>query len=334
MMRTLSEALDRRVLLCDGSLARQLRAHDLDQARDLLGVPDGIEALSLTRARLLRDLHIAYLEAGADVVRTNTLAASPLTLQRFELGESAFYINYSAAEIACEAVDSLPGQGRRRFVLGVVRDQGWDQAPKAIEDAVSVQVEGLLAGGADGIALDLLAGTGRARMFLTGARRAKERLGASAPVLLQRNPGGAEFSEAMRALADGVIDFRHGPAAPDRRARGDWLEAAIQEERINLLGGGDTPADTARLDAALRAQAEDGLRPATRPNPPPARSIRNRSRCRWGEKKGGRLQRHRSCPALRSKIARLGLIGRNQPMMFFVYNPYFVAFQNQLEQCD
>ncbi len=271
MMRTLAEALDHRVLLCDGSLARQLRAHDLDEARDLLGAPDGIEALSLTRARLLRDLHIAYLEAGADVVRTNTLAASPLTLARHDLGESAFCINYSAAEIACEAVDTVPGQGRRRFVLGVVRDQGWDQAPKVIEDAVSVQVEGLLAGGADGIALDMLAGTGRARVFLTGARRAKQRLGASAPVFLQRNPGGSEFSQAMRALADGVIDFRHGQAAPGQRARGDWLEAAIQEERINLIGGGDTPADTARLDAALRAQAEDGLRPVTAWRRNPAR---------------------------------------------------------------
>ncbi|MHA1154003.1 MAG: homocysteine S-methyltransferase family protein [Alphaproteobacteria bacterium] len=257
-MRTLSEALDRRVLLCDGSLARQLRAHDLDEARDFLGVPDGIEALSLTRARLLRDLHIAYLEAGADVVRTNTLAASPLSLRRFDLGESAFCINYSAAEIACEAVDFLPGQGRRRFVLGVVRDQGWDEAPKAIEDAVSVQVEGLLAGGADGIALDMLAGTGRARVFLMGAQRAKERLGARAPVFLQRSPGGAEFSQAMQALADGVIDYRNGHAG-----RSGWLDAAIQEDWINLLGGGDTPADTARLDAALRAQAEDGLRPVT-----------------------------------------------------------------------
>jgi len=265
-MRTLSEALDRRVLLSDGSLARQLRAHDLDEARDFLGVPDGIEALSLTRARLLREIHIAYLEAGADVVRTNTLAASPLTWQRFDLGESAFCINYSAAETACEAVDSLPGQGRRRFVLGVVRDQGWDVAPKAIEDAVSVQVEGLLAGGADGIALDMLAGTGRARVFLIGARRAKQRIGSHAPVFLQRTPGGAEFSEAMRALADGVIDFRHGQAG-----RAGWLETAIQRDRINLLGGGDTPADTARLDGALRAQAEDGLRPVTAWRRNPAR---------------------------------------------------------------
>ncbi len=269
-MRNLAEALDRRVLLCDGSLARQLCAHDLDEARDFLGAPEGIEALSLTRARLLRDLHIAYLEAGADVVRTNTLAASPLTLQRFDLGESAFCINYSAAEIACEAVDAVPGQGRRRFVLGMVRDQGWDEAPKAIEAAVSVQVEGLLAGGADGIALDILAGTGRARMFLNGAQRAKQRLGARAPVFLQRGPGG-EFSVAMQALADGIIDYRHGPASQAQRARGDWLEAAIQEEGINLLGGGGTPDDTARLDAALRAQAEDGLRPTTAWRRDPAR---------------------------------------------------------------
>ncbi len=265
-MRTLSDALDHRVLLSDGSLARQLRARDLNEARDFLSAPNCIEALSLTRARLLRDLHIAYLEAGADVIRTNTLEASPLTLQRVGLGESAFCMNFSAAEVACEAVDAVPGQGRRRFVLGVVRDQGWDEAPKVIEEAVSVQVEGLLAGGADGIALDMLAGAGRARVFLIGARRAKERLGARAPVFLQRNPGGAEFSEAMRALADGVIDFRHGQAH-----RGGWLEAAIQKDRINLLGGGDTPEDTARLDAALRAQAEDGLRPVTAWRRNPAR---------------------------------------------------------------
>lgn len=265
-MRSLFEALDHRVLLSDGALARQLRGHDLDERRDFLGAPDCIEALSLTRARLLREIHVAYLKAGADVIRTNTLAASPLTLARYDLGESAFCINYSAAEIACEAVDTVPGRGRRRFVLGVVRDQGWDEAPKLIEEAVSTQVEGLLAGGADGIALDLLAGTGRTRMFLRGAQRAKERLDARAPVFLQRNPGGAEFSEAMRALADGVINFRHG-----QTGRSGWLETAILEERVNLLGGGDTPKDTARLDAALRAQAEDGLRPVTQWRRDPAR---------------------------------------------------------------
>ncbi len=258
MWRTFPEALDHRVLLSDGSVVRQIRAHDLDLKRDFFGARDCIEALNLTRARLVREVHVTYLEAGADVIRTNSLEASPLSLERHGLGEEAFCINYSAAEIACEAVDSVPGRGRRRFVLGVVRDQGWDVDPKTIEQAVFTQVEGLLAGGVDGIALDLVPGTGRTRMFLRGARLAKEHLGARAPVFLQRNAGGAEFSERMLALADGVIRARHGQAG-----RANWLANAILKERVNLVGGGDTPEDTAELDRLLRSRAEDGMRPVT-----------------------------------------------------------------------
>lgn len=262
-MRNLSEALDQRVLLTDGSAVRQLRAHKLDLERDLYGAAEYISLLNLTRAPLVRAAHIGYLEAGADVIRTNTLESSPLSLQRYGLGDEAFYINYSAAQIACEAVDSVPGQGRRRFVLGVVRDQGWDVAPGIIDQAVATQIEGLLAGGVDGIALDLTPGTGRARLFLSGAQKAKERLGASAPVFLQEIcgqeiSGETAFSAQMHDMADGVICFRHG-----QTERADWLETAIRTQQVNLIGGGDTPQDTAKLDAFLRAQAEDGLRPAT-----------------------------------------------------------------------
>ncbi|MEX0759210.1 MAG: homocysteine S-methyltransferase family protein, partial [Tistlia sp.] len=146
-MRTLIEAIDQRVLLTDGSLARQLRGAQLNVARDLNGVEDCLELLNLTRAQLVRESHRAYLRAGADVIRTNSLQASPLSLARWDLADQAFYLNYAAAELACEAVDSVPGRGRRRFVLGVVRDQGWDAAPAELEAAVAVQVEGLLAGG-------------------------------------------------------------------------------------------------------------------------------------------------------------------------------------------
>lgn len=255
-MRTLREALDHRVLLSDGSAQRQLRTHDLDLARDLYGAAECVDVLNLTRAPLVRDAHIAYLEAGADVIRTNTLEASPLSLHAHGLGEDAFCINYSAAQIACEAVDSVPGRGRRRFVLGMVRDQGWDVSPAEVEDAVSVQVEGLIAGGADGIALDIVPGTGRSRMFLRGAQRAKDRLRSGVPVFLQRVAGTTEFSDRMRALADGIIRFRHGQAG-----RSDWLDAEILAQGVNLVGGGDTPVDTATLNRLLRARAEDGLRP-------------------------------------------------------------------------
>ena len=128
-MRILHEALAQRVLLTDGALTRQLRKRPIDVERDLWGHPERLELLCLTRAGWVRSLHESYLRAGADLVRTHTLEASPLSLEAAGLADQAFYLNFAAAQIACEAVDSVPGRGRRRFVLGLVRDQGWDAPP-------------------------------------------------------------------------------------------------------------------------------------------------------------------------------------------------------------
>ncbi len=265
-MRTLIEALEQRVLLTDGAAARRLRAEDLDVKRDFFGAEGLLAVLNLTRPELVRRTHEAYLEAGADVIRTNTLSASPLSLAGQGFAGEAFFLNHAAAEIAAQAVDSLPGRGRRRFVLGVVRDDGWDVAPAEIEAAVAVQVEGLLSGGVDGITLDVLPGAGRTPVFLRGARRAKESLDARAPIFLQRGPAGADFSDLAKQRAEGVIRYRHGPAA-----RAGLLAAAIEDSEVNLVGGGDLPEDTARLDGQLRGLAEDGFRPylpSARPSAP------------------------------------------------------------------
>ncbi len=257
-MRSIFEALDQRTLLADGSLARQIDQQALDLKRDLFGADGSLEVLNISRADLIRNLHKAYLVKGADVVRTNSLAAGYLSLAPLGFGDETFYINYAAAEIACEAVDSLPGRGRRRFVLGVVRDHGWEATPMEVAKSVEVQTQGLLAGGADGIVLDILPGAGRAPMFLNGAKRARAALKARAPIFLQSSAGAPEFSERSRGEADGVIRHRHGTA--DKR---DWLLPAILEQGVNLIGGGASPADTAKLDAMLRQVAEDGTRPRT-----------------------------------------------------------------------
>ena len=265
-MRTLIEALEQRVLLTDGAAARRLRAERLDPQHDFFGAEGLLPVLNLTRPELVRRTHEAYLEAGADVILTNTLGASPLSLASHGFAGEAFFLNHAAAEIAAQAVDNLPGRGRRRFVLGVVRDDGWDVAPAEIEAAVTIQVEGLLSGGVDGITLDILPGAGRTPVFLRGARRAVESLGARAPIFLQRGPAGPDFSDLAKSRAEGVIRYRHGPVA---RAR--LLAAAIEDGGVNLVGGGDLPEDTARLDAQLRGLAEDDFRPylpAARPSSP------------------------------------------------------------------
>ncbi len=257
-MRTLIDALNQRSLLADGSLARQIDSKSLDLGRDLFGAEGCLEVLNITRADRVREIHRAYLQAGADVIRTNSLGAGYLSLAPLGLGEEAFYLNYAAAEIACEAVDSLPGKGRRRFVLGVVRDQGWEAPPLEVSQSVQQQVEGLLAGGADGVVLDILPTAGRAQIFLSGAKRGRDGISSRAPIFLQNSPGATAFSPRSLQEADGLITYRHGPVS-----RGEWLLPAVLEQQVNLIGGGASPKETAKLDRLLRNLSEDGARPRT-----------------------------------------------------------------------
>ncbi|HLS68578.1 MAG TPA: homocysteine S-methyltransferase family protein [Kiloniellales bacterium] len=255
-MRRLEEAMAERVLLADGAFRRRLRRLPIDTHRDLWGREGRLEVLCLSRPEWVRGLHEAYLRAGADVIRTHTREASPLSLGPAGLEQEAFYLNYVAAQLACEAVDAVPGRGRRRFVLGLVQDQGWNAGPAATEQAIELQVEALIAGGVDGIALDVPPETGRAAIFLRAARKARGFCEVSAPIYLQSPVGPLGHSSRLLQHPDGVIRFQAG-----NHAHSDWLGRAVEEEGATLVGGGRTPEDTAERDRRLRLLAEDGLRP-------------------------------------------------------------------------
>ena len=66
--------------------------------------------LDLSRPDVIRGIHGAYLEAGADAIETNTFGGSPITLGEFELADQAFEINRQACVLAHEAI----ARGRRR----------------------------------------------------------------------------------------------------------------------------------------------------------------------------------------------------------------------------
>ena len=268
-MRVLAEALAREVLLADAGTEHRLRALELDIARDLFGAEGCLAVLSLTRAQMLRGIYEEQLRAGADIVRTNTKQASPLELRRFGLEEDAFAINYGAAQIASAAVDAVPGGDRRRFVLGIISDLGWDAASHEIEVATALQTSALLAGGADGIALEIATDACRAPAFIQGARRAKEESSAAGIFILQR---GGDVPEALRQLSDGVIRYQEITPSSERSCR-------IGVE-VNLLGG--TRAEhTASLDRLLRTTAEESPRPPILSRQPaPRRHCVQRSRGR------------------------------------------------------
>src|SRR4029077_14520467 len=76
------------------------------------------ENLVLTRPDIVRGLHAAYFEAGADMVETNTFGATPLVLAEYGLADKAFEINRRAAELAREVAAKFSTPERPRFVAG------------------------------------------------------------------------------------------------------------------------------------------------------------------------------------------------------------------------
>jgi 5-methyltetrahydrofolate--homocysteine methyltransferase len=122
----LTEALRRRILVLDGAMGTMIQGHGLSEAdyrgeqfathdHDLAGDSD---VLSLTQQEIIREIHTSYLDAGADIVCTNTFTASRISQLDYGLHEHCYEINRSAAAIAREAADAASSPDRPRFVAG------------------------------------------------------------------------------------------------------------------------------------------------------------------------------------------------------------------------
>ncbi|MGZ3441694.1 MAG: homocysteine S-methyltransferase family protein, partial [Polyangia bacterium] len=161
-----------RILVLDGAMGTQIQAHKLGEAdfrgerfkdhpRELKGNSD---LLVLTRPDVIRSIHDAYLDAGADVIETNTFTATSIAQADYGLESAVYDINVAAARIAREAADaSAQKTGRRRFVAGAIgptnrtlsiSPQVNDPSFRAVtfdelRASYAEQVRGLLDGGVD-----------------------------------------------------------------------------------------------------------------------------------------------------------------------------------------
>ena len=182
--------LDERVLVFDGAMGTQLMALELSAADFGDERYHGCnEALVLSRPDVIRQIHDAYLAAGADAIETDTFTASRLKLDEYGLGEHVAQINRDAARIAREACDAFSTPERPRFVAGSMGPTGMlisssDPSLSKITFEELAQIYGeqarhLVEGGADLLILetmqDLLelkaAVAGITREFANGLRR-------------------------------------------------------------------------------------------------------------------------------------------------------------------
>jgi 5-methyltetrahydrofolate--homocysteine methyltransferase len=189
-MAAFLDVLASRVLLCDGGMGSRVQATELDVERDYLGNENCTEILTVSRPDLVRSIHMGYIEAGADMVETNTFGGSPVTLAEFGLQDQAHDLNKRAAEIAREAIEEFSHDGRPRFVIGSVGPGTrlpslGHIAYQPLEDALALQCAGLVDGGVDAILIETCQDPLQIKAAVNGAKRARAAAGVDTPIMVQ-----------------------------------------------------------------------------------------------------------------------------------------------------
>ena len=127
-MKTLEQLLQERILILDGAMGTMIQRYKLDEAGyrgerfkdwpcDLKGNND---LLTLTQPQIIRDIHKAYLEAGADIIETNTFNSTSISLADYQQQDMVYELNHAAAQLAREACDAFSIDDKPRFVAGVL----------------------------------------------------------------------------------------------------------------------------------------------------------------------------------------------------------------------
>src|ERR671933_2537978 len=178
-MRDFIEAINSRVVVFDGGMGATLEMFDLT-SEDYGGLQGKChEALVLHRPDVIQGVHESMLEAGAEVVETDTFQASRLKLDEWGLGEHTREINVKAAQIAREAA------GDDRFVAGSIGPTGMLPASDdptlgkirfgELVEVFAEQAEGLVDGGADLLIIETAQDILEVKAAVFGTRQAFEK---------------------------------------------------------------------------------------------------------------------------------------------------------------
>ncbi len=202
----LPRILKERIVILDGAMGTMIQRHRLseadyrgerfkDHAKSLKGNND---LLQLTRPDVVSAIHAQYLEAGADIVETNTFGATAVAQADYDLGAYAREINVAGARLARAACDRFSSPGKPRFVAGAlgptpktasispdVNDPAARNVTFAeLRDAYREQAEGLLEGGCDLFLVETIFDTLNAKAAIFALDELMEATGERLPVIV------------------------------------------------------------------------------------------------------------------------------------------------------
>lgn len=207
-LAALEAQVQQRILILDGAMGTMIQRHSLDEAAyrgdrfanyhtDVQGNND---LLSLSQPDIIRDIHTAYLEAGSDIVETNTFSSTTIAQADYEMEHLAYELNVEGAKLARQACDAMEAAdpSRPRYVAGAlgptnrtasispeVNDPGYrninyDQLREAYAEAT----RGLIEGGADLVLIETVFDTLNAKAAVHGVQDVFEETGITLPLII------------------------------------------------------------------------------------------------------------------------------------------------------
>jgi len=206
---TLQELSNTKIIILDGAMGTMIQRYKLEESdfrgnrfahhqSDLKGNND---LLCITRPDIIEEIHYQYLQAGADIIETNTFNAQRISLADYHMEELAYELNVAAATCARKAVDRYQKEypnALRKFIAGAVgptnrtaslspdvNDPGfraitYDQ----LVEAYSEQIKGLLDGGVDALLIETIFDTLNAKAALYAAMEICEERGVDVPLMI------------------------------------------------------------------------------------------------------------------------------------------------------
>ena len=204
----IQQLLRERILIIDGAMGTMIQRHNLEEAHyrgerfadyptDLRGNND---LLCLTQPQIIEEIHRQYLDAGADIIETNTFNSNAISMSDYGMEDLVYELNVAAAQVARRAVDSLDSSSTRskpRFVAGSlgpmsktlsmsrdVNDPGAREVTfDIVADAYTEQIRGLVDGGVDVLLYETMFDTLNLKAFLFAVERFFETSSTRLPIM-------------------------------------------------------------------------------------------------------------------------------------------------------
>jgi 5-methyltetrahydrofolate--homocysteine methyltransferase len=202
----LNSLLSQRILILDGAMGTMIQRHKLEEAdyrgerfadwpSDLKGNND---LLSLTQPDVIRGIHEAYLDAGADIVETNSFNCTSVSMADYNMQELVYELNVEGAKLARQAADKFSTADKPRFVAGVmgpmnrsasispdVNDPSFRNVtfPQLVS-AYTENARGLIEGGVDIILIETIFDVLNAKAAIFAVEQVFDELGQRLPIMI------------------------------------------------------------------------------------------------------------------------------------------------------